>query len=133
VVLVIEANPELRSVLIDALTWQGYDVVTPRHHGDLGRILRSRRVALVVSDPPSFAASDPDVQGVDALREADPGIPVVELADEAPGVVFFRPWSTEGQKRVLRRPFRLSDLLAACREALEQDGPPPSPPRPARR
>jgi DNA-binding NtrC family response regulator len=117
-VLVVEADPELRNVLIDALTWQGYEVVTPRHEGDLRKILRSRPVALVVSDPPSFERSAAGEVAVHALAGSDPQLPVVELADEMPDVVFFRPWSTEGRRRVLRRPFRLSDLLAACREAL---------------
>lgn len=118
VVLVVEGHPELREVLIDALAWVGFEVLTAVGVDDAARVLHKRPVDLLVSDP---SPTDPPGDGGAPLRgiqDEFPKLPMVVLADADDDTVYFRPWSTFGTRRTLRRPFRLSDFVAACREAV---------------
>ena len=122
VVLVVEEHTALLDVLIDALTWEGYEVVPARGANEAADILRNREVDLLVADPPPFDGAEAEI---DALAEEFPDLPLVTLID--PGTVeqiYFGPWIEEGNRYILRRPFRLGDLLRACREAV---GPLPDP------
>lgn len=115
-VLVVEDHLELRNVLLDALDWEGYEVMIARDHHDAMEILRERSVDILVADPPSF---DSEIS-LDQVEDEFPALPVVAFAgQDDPRGVFFGPWTTQGRRRVLQRPFRLRDLLAACRDALD--------------
>ena len=116
VVLVVEDHMELRNVLLDALDWEGYDTVAANDTAEASAVLRRRRIDLLVSDPPPF---DGEQEALDALEGEFPDLPIVALEDEnAGGGIYFGPWAKVGNRRTLRRPFRLHDLLAACRDAV---------------
>ena len=116
VVLVVEDHSELLNVLLDALAWVGYEVVAARDPAQATELLRARPIDLLVSDPLPY---DGGQDALAAIEAEFPNLPVVALADEEvdPGV-FFGPWMVSGNRRTLRRPFRLGDLLAACRDAV---------------
>lgn len=116
VVLVIEDHSELLEVLLEALTWVGYEVVPARSGAHAATVLRSRPIDLLVSDPPP---REGDSIALAALEAEFPEVPIVALAESRSGEgVFFRPWVTTGNRRTLRRPFRLQDFIAACRDAV---------------
>jgi len=117
VVLVVEEQSELLHVLIDALQWEGYEVLAAHNREQAEDVLRNRAVDLLVSDPPSTGSGR---EVLAALEAEFPLLPIVTLAeeDEEGRDVYFRAWKTAGNRRTLRRPFRLGDLIAACREAV---------------
>ena len=53
VVLVLEDNSELRHVLKEALSTEGYRVLAARDESDALELLRGSHVDLVISDPQS--------------------------------------------------------------------------------
>lgn len=76
-------------------------------------ILESREVDLVVADP------DEDSGAVARVEAAYPELPLILLSETGRGAgVYFGAWETSGSRRTLRRPFKLSDVIAAAREAL---------------
>lgn len=115
-VLVVEDNAELRQVLRYALEGEGYEVVSAGDESEAFTMLRERRHDLVVADPPE--SSDPDALAA-AVQEEFPHLPLVIVADATNRVgLFFGAWETSGTRRTLRKPFKLSDLIAASREAV---------------
>ena len=116
VVLVIEDNAELRHVLKEALTAEGYEVLTAREAADALDLLRERRVDLLISD----LTGPPDTDGLDAVRAEFPDLPVVALSGAGGGhpAFFFSAWDAKGRYRTLSRPFRLRELLSVSREVL---------------
>lgn len=115
VAVVIEDQAELSQVLKDVLGGEGFEVVTVRSTVEAQEAMRERKVALVVSDLPSIGTSDDDPLGPIVRDSPDMGIVVVRDPDDEP-VPFFGPWRRDGAKLILRRPFRLDDLLDAVRE-----------------
>jgi DNA-binding NtrC family response regulator len=115
VAVVIEDQVELSGVLRDVLRHEGFDVVVVDTVAKAHPTLRERTVAVVVVDLPSDGA--PDDVSIQSIVEGFPqlGIVVVRDPDDEPPP-FFGPWRTEGSKRILRRPFRLDDLLGAVRD-----------------
>ena len=117
VVLVVEEHVELRNVLGVALENEGYEVVFATDEVAALAILRSRPVDLLVTDRPELT-----VGAVDNLGQMEvefPDLRVVALEEMGHGpYIFFGPWETSGERRILRKPFRLGDLVAACRDAL---------------
>lgn len=118
VVLLVEGDPELRDMLIEALGWEGFEVVAARDEAEATKVLRDRAVDLLVSDPPSFENVQRAMDVLAAVEREFPDLPVIAVAEAVPEPVYFHPWTTVGRKRTLRRPFRLSDLIGACREAV---------------
>ena len=117
VVLVVEDHPELRHVLRDALGAEGYQVLSASDEPEAIALLRDRPVDLLVADLPGSADEAGEVLAT--LLEEFPELPVIVLAQGGRGGdIFFVPWETSGTRRTLRRPFKLSDLLAAARDVL---------------
>jgi CheY-like chemotaxis protein len=121
VVLVIEDNAELRTVLRDALGAEGYQVLVARDETEAVEILRGGRVDLLISDL-TDPVETPD--GLEALRAEFPDLPVVALS---PGggshpPFFFAAWQAPKGLRTLSKPFRLAELLAVSREVLGATG-----------
>lgn len=107
---------ELRNVLMDALDWKGYVTVAVTDAGRAVQVLRSRPVDLLVSDPTPFDGGE---EGLAQIEEEFPDLPIVALEDDdSAGAFYLGAWKKMGNRRTLRRPFRLYDLLAACRDAI---------------
>jgi CheY-like chemotaxis protein len=117
VVLVIEDNAELRVVLKEALTSQGYEVLAARDDTEAMEHLRSRAVSLLISDLTDQRESP---NTLEAVRQEFPDLPVVALADGSGNhpPLFFAAWQDPKEVRRLARPFRLGELLAVSREVL---------------
>lgn len=125
VVLVVEDNVELRHVLKEALSAEGYQVLVTRDEVEALEILRGTDVDLFISDltEPSNAK-----EALDSVREEFPDLPVVALA-EATGyhpAFFFTAWQPSPKVRTVSKPFRLGELLAVSREMLGPSGSQPS-------
>lgn len=120
VVLIVEEHPELRDALMTALEREGYQVVAAGDELGARRSLEENDVDLLVWD--THLGSESSV----SVLEAYPKMPVIAMADGGFGPrVALGPWTTVGRHRILRKPFRLGDLLAACRAAI---GPPTTEP-----
>jgi DNA-binding response OmpR family regulator len=114
-VLVVEDAAELREALTHALETEGHQVVTATNDAHATRLLAEHPFDLLVADPMGG--------GVEALRVAQdthPELPVITLGEPVAGV-FLHPWTTTGNRRTLRKPFKLSDFIAATREALPEE------------
>ena len=116
VVLVVEDNAELRHVLKEALTSEGYDVLAARDEAEALEVLRANKVQLLISDltePPEASRS------MNEVREEFPNLPVVALsAAGGHPTLFFAAWQAPKGYRLLPKPFRLGELLAVSREVL---------------
>jgi DNA-binding response OmpR family regulator len=116
IVIVIEDQTELGHVLRDVLTDEGFEVVAVRdQYAALGE-LRHREADLIVADLPGPrpGRSDPLAD----IATEFPGTRLIVLSDESDQPVpFFGPWRISGSRVVLRRPFRLDDLIAASKVA----------------
>lgn len=112
-VLVVEDVAELREALTHALETEGHQVVTATT--DATRLLAEHAFDLLVADPLGG--------GGEALRvaqDAHPELSVITLGEPVAGVLL-GPWTTAGNRRTLSKPFKLSDFIAATREALPDD------------
>jgi len=115
VVVVIEEQPELGKVLGEVLGTEGFEVVQVRSATDALDALNQQTVAFLVSD-----LTMPGHAGADALASvtaAFPELPVIVIrAQRDDDIPFFGPWRRDGSRLLLRRPFRLDDLVGAARE-----------------
>ena len=115
VIVLIEDQPELSNVLRDVLDDVGYDVVTVRDQFAAIGHLREDEIDLVVSD-----LVHPTAGSLDPLAEIErefPDLPLIVVKDQAQeDIPFFGAWRREGSRTVLRKPFRLDDLVGAARE-----------------
>jgi CheY-like chemotaxis protein len=121
VVLVVEDNAELRHVLKEALAAEGYMVLAARDDAEALELLRGNQVSLFISDltePPAVSSA------LEVVRKEFPQLPIVALADGRGGhpTLFFAAWNQSKGYRTLPKPFRLGELLAVSREALESGG-----------
>jgi DNA-binding NtrC family response regulator len=122
VVVVIEERPELGRVLGEVLGTEGFEVVQVRSATDALEALNQQAVEFLVSD-----LTMPGHDGADALVSvtgAFPELPVIVIRDERDDdIPFFGPWRRDGSRLLLRRPFRLDDLVAASREIFGERSP----------
>lgn len=118
VVVVIEDHVELSEVIRAVMTEEGYDVLSVRDQFAAVATLRNQRVDLVVADlpPPKAGRGDPLAE----IGRDHPDVPVIAITDaEDDDVPFFGPWRRENGRVILRRPFKLDDLLAVSREIID--------------
>ena len=115
IVVVIEDQPELGRVIREVLGTEGFDARPVRDAEEALRTLKEDKVEFLVSDLPSIGQAGDDPLG--AISSAYPEMPIIIIRDErSDDVPFFGPWRQEGTRVLLRRPFRLDDLVAASRE-----------------
>lgn len=118
VVLVVEDNAELRAALKDALTSEGYRVLTVKDEAEAVETLRTTPANLLIAD----LTDPPDAErALDTVRGEFPDLPVVALSEAAGPhpAFFFTAWESPPGVRTLSRPFRLAELLAVSREVLD--------------
>jgi CheY-like chemotaxis protein len=97
VVLVVEGEPELRDMLIEALGWEGFEVVAARDEAEATKVLRDRAIDLLVSDPPSFEDVQRAMDVLAALEREFPDLPVIAVAEEVPEPVGVLPSLDHGR------------------------------------
>ena len=128
VVVVIEDHPELSDVLRDVMTEEGYEVLSARDQSTAVATLRGRHVDLVIWDLPRPEGGRPDPLAEIVHDHADvPLIQITEPTDD--GVPFLGPWMKSDRRHVLRRPFKLDDLLRLSRQIIDEAGVPSTPPQ----
>ena len=117
VVLLVEDHPELNQVLTHALTVAGYEVLSAADEAEAIDVLRARSVDLFIADLAESAKEPKEVMAT--VQNEFPDLPLIVTAEPGRGPdIFFGPWATAGRLRTLRKPFKLSDLIAASREAV---------------
>lgn len=124
VVLIVESSPELRRMLEESLTQRGYTVASAADVEEALQALRRAPADLVIADPPSRGG--PEGLAMDALHREFPRVPsIVVSPDTFDPSVFMPPRAGEAPRRLLRRPFTLSELLALTRRLLPdaEEGP----------
>ena len=113
-VLLIDDDPDLRSVLAGSLEALGYDVVQAADGSSGLDMLAERQPDVLVID---FAM--PGMNGADVARVARdrrPDMPIVLTSGYADSDAIDR--AVGPNAKVLRKPFRIDELLAAVNEAL---------------
>ena len=123
-VLVIEDNADLRSYLRLALESQDYEVLTAENGREALGYLNGHPVDVVLTD--LFMPEMDGIEIISALREHFPDIQVVAMSGR-PGVDYLAVAREMGAARALRKPFEISELLAALKDLeprrLEPHGP----------
>jgi DNA-binding NtrC family response regulator len=118
VVVLLEDQDELGRVIGDVLGGEGLEVVHAKDATAALDTIRDREVAFVVSDLPSLGIERGDPLA--PIAEPHPDLPIIIIRDpRADDVPFFGPWREEGSRVLLRRPFRIDDLLSATRELVQ--------------
>ena len=112
-VLVIEDNPELREYLRLALEMHEHQVLTAEHGRDALAYLNGHRVDAVVTDV--FMPEMDGIETVATLRRQFPDIRLVAMSGR-PGVDYLAVTRELGVTRTLRKPFEISELLAALED-----------------
>jgi DNA-binding response OmpR family regulator len=116
-VLVVEDQSELGRVIRNVLNDEGYQVATAPDAAAALSVLREQPVDLLVSDIPTVPPTEGDPLA--PLIEEFPELRVIEIADESDDATpFFGPWRVTDSRLIMRRPFRLDDLVAASREVM---------------
>ena len=112
-VLVIEDNAELREYLRLALEMHDHQVLTAEHGREALAYLNGHRVDAVITD--LFMPEMDGIETVAALRRQFPDIRVVAMSGR-PGVDYLAVARELGVMRTLRKPFEISELLAALED-----------------
>ncbi|MDZ7778886.1 MAG: response regulator [Gemmatimonadota bacterium] len=126
-VLLLESSPELRKVLEESLGQHGYTVVSATSTEEALDRLCEHAADLVIADPPAERGEDAGT--VERIHEAFPGLPSIVMSRERFDPSVLAPASTDVvPRRVLRKPFRLDELLVLTRQILPTNEPPPHAP-----
>ena len=112
-VLVIEDNDGLRDYLRVALETQEYEVLTARDGQEALGYLNGHPVDVVLTD--IFMPEMDGIEIIAALRKQFPGIRVIAMSGR-PGVDYLSVARELGVTRTLRKPFELSELVAALKD-----------------
>jgi len=110
---VIEDNPELRQYLRLALEMHEHQVLTAENGRDALAYLSGHAVDAVVTDV--FMPEMDGIETVAALRRQFPNVRVVAMSGR-PGVDYLAVARELGVTRTLRKPFEISELLAALED-----------------
>jgi CheY-like chemotaxis protein len=128
VVLLLEDNADYRALLTEVLTLSGFEVYAAPDGRRVDEMLRARRIDLVITD-----VSMPERDGLETmsdLRQSHPQLPVIAISGDVPlnRDLFLEIAAKLGASRVLAKPFRIDELIAAAREAVGIAIPPATPP-----
>ena len=117
-VLLLEDNEAYRALMTEVLTLAGFEVCAASNGRRVPEILRERRIDLVITD-----LVMPDRDGIETmteLRYSHPRLPVIAISGDVPlnRDLYLTIAGKLGASRVLAKPFKMDQLVAAAREAI---------------
>lgn len=127
-VLVLEDNEAYRTLIVEVMSQSGFEVYSAPDGRRVPAILREHRIDVVITD-----LSMPERDGLETLtdlRYSHPTLPVIAISGDMPlnRDLYLRLAEKLGATRVLAKPFKMDQLIAAAREALlEGNTPKPKP------
>ena len=112
-ILLVEDDNDLRSVLVEVLRRDGYDVIEACNGGEAVRLFRQSPADLVVTD-----LLMPEKDGFETLMELRAEKPVPKILAMSGGgdlsaAIYLRMAGRLGASLVLAKPFGTSEFLAA--------------------
>ena len=130
-VLVLEDNEAYRTLMVEVLSQAGFEVHSAPDGRGAPALLRERRIDLVITD-----LSMPERDGLEImteLRYSHPSLPVIAISGDMPlnRDLYLTLAEKLGAARVLAKPFKMDQLIAAAREALVNGPAVTPPPKPA--
>lgn len=117
-VLLLEDNAAYRNVMSEVLTLAGFEVCAAPDGRRVPEILRERSIDLVITD---LVMPERDgLETITELRYSHPRLPVIAISGDVPlnRDLYLRLAEKLGAARVLAKPFKMDELVAAAREAL---------------
>ena len=124
-ILLVEGDPALGAVLVEALRHSGYEVIFVRTL--LGKVERFDSLSSVILDIDT-TSPEKELVWLGALQHYDESLPIVLMGMEVPQELRHRlrlplcPQQTYALT-LLQKPFRHEELLAAVRQAQESSAP----------
>ncbi len=117
-VLVLEDNEAYRTLISEVLSQSGFDVCSAPDGRKVSTVLSERRIDLIITD-----LSMPERDGLETLTElryTHPRLPVIAISGDVPlnRDLYLKLAEKLGAARVLAKPFKMEQLIAAAREAL---------------
>ncbi len=117
-VLVIEDNDAYRTLIADVFADAGFEVHVAPNGRSVATIMGGHRIDLVVTD-----LSMPERDGIETmtdLRYSHPKLPVIAISGDVPlnRDLYLTLAEKLGASRVLAKPFKMAELIAAAREAI---------------
>ena len=122
-ILIIDDEVTVRLAIRKMVEWAGHEAVEAENGAQGVALQRESQADLVISD-----MIMPDKHGIDAVAEImrmDPQVPVIAISGGAMlGNTDYLPIARRlGVRRILDKPFGMSQLLAAIRDCLDENPP----------
>ena len=114
-ILVVDDDPEMRALLLDVLTNEGYEVTEAKDGTEAVLALRARKFDLILMDK-----NMPGPSGLDLLpgfRRVSPWSPIIMMTAFG-DVLSYMEAVEKGAVEFLFKPFRMEELKAAVAKAL---------------
>ena len=117
-VLLLDDNSAYRTLMTEVLTLAGFQVVAAADGRRVAAILSERRIDLVITD-----LVMPERDGIETITDlhySHPRLPVIAISGDVPinRDLYLKLAEKLGASRVLAKPFKMDQLVAAAREAL---------------
>ncbi|HEX9757531.1 MAG TPA: response regulator [Nitrospiria bacterium] len=116
-ILVVEDDSEMRSLLTDELSEEGYEIIQAKDGAEAALMVAHGTFDLVITD-----MKMPKMGGLELLpvvKEASPDVPVIVITA-------FGDWQTSveamerGSFRYMTKPFKMQELKETVKKALEK-------------
>lgn len=117
-VLVVDDDPEMRALLLDVLRNEGYEVTEAKDGTEAVRALRARSFDVILMDKNMPGPSGLDL--IPGFRRVCPGSQIIMMTAFG-DVASFMEAAEKGAVEYLFKPFRMEEMKAAIRKALESD------------
>lgn len=117
-VLLLEDNEAYRTLITEVLSLAGFNVHPAANGRRVPQMLAERSIDLVITD-----LVMPERDGIETLTElryTHPRLPVIAISGDVPLNMHLYLTIAEklGASRVLAKPFKMAELVAAAREAI---------------
>jgi len=114
-ILVVDDDPEMRALLLDILTNEGYEVTEAKDGTEAVLALRARKFDLILMDKNMPGPSGLDL--LPGLRRVSPWSPIIMMTAFG-DVPSYMEAVEKGAVEFLFKPFRMEELKAAVAKAL---------------